>query len=97
MPFDCSSSCSLLFYYFYCGEKAEDRSCDSCNMIENEIHCLMQCNKYDTLRKKIFDSLNATDIVLGSDHGSNFIKLMACSDKNGLKFIATFVQDCDIT
>ena len=66
-------------------------------MIENEIHCLMQCNKYDTLRKEMFDSLNVTDTVLGSDHESNFIKLMTCSDKTVLKAIATFVQDCDIT
>ena len=57
----------------------------------------MQCNKNDTLRKKMLDSLNATDIVLGSDHESNFIKRMTCSDKNVLKVIATFVQDCDIT
>ena len=66
-------------------------------MIENEIHCLMQCNKYDKLRKKMFDSLNVNDIVLGSDHESNFIKLMTCPDKNVFKAIAPFVQDCDIT
>ena len=78
----------------YCGEKAEDRLCDSCNLMEDEIHFSMQCNKYDTLRKKMFDSLNATDIILGSDHESNFIKLnMTCSDKNVLKAIATFVLD----
>ena len=81
----------------YCGEKSEERLCDSCSMFENEIHCLMQCNKYDTLRKKMFESLNATDIVLGNDHESNFINFMTCSDKNVLKAIATFVQDCDIT
>ena len=45
----------------------------------------------------MFDILNATDIVLGSDHESNFIKLMTCSDKNVLKAKATFVQDSDIT
>ena len=75
----------------YCGEKVRDRLCDSCNLIEDEIHFLMQYNRYDTLRKKMFDSLNATDIVLGSDHESNFIKLnMTCSDKNVL--IATLYR-----
>ena len=64
-------------------------------MIEDEIHFLMQCNKYDTLRKNIFDSINATDIVLGSDHESFFIKLLACSDSNIFK--ATFVHDYYIT
>ena len=57
----------------------------------------MQCNRYDTFRKKMFDSINATDIVLGSDHENNFIKLMTCSDKNIIKAIATFVNDCDTT
>ena len=64
-------------------------------MIEDEIHFLMLCNKYDTLKKKMFDSTNAT--VLGSDHKSNFIKLMTCSERNIFKAIATFVHDCDIT
>ena len=27
----------------YCGEKPEDRLCDSCKVIENEIHFLCQC------------------------------------------------------
>ena len=81
----------------YCGENAEDRLCNSCNMIEDEIHFLMLCYKYDTLRKKMFDSINATDIVLGSVHESNFTKLMACSDRYIFKAIATFVHDCDIT
>ena len=66
----------------YCGEKTEDRLCNSCNMIEDEIHILMQCNKYETFRKKMFDSINATDSVLGTDHERNFIKLMTCSDRN---------------
>ena len=29
---------------------------------------------------------------IGSDHKSNFIKLMTCPDKNVLKAMATFVQ-----
>ena len=66
-------------------------------MIEDEIHFLMQCNKYETLRKKMFDSINATDIVPGTDHERNFTKLMTSSDRNIFKAIATFVHACDIT
>ena len=66
-------------------------------MIEDEIHFLMKCIIYETLRNKMFDSINATNIVLGSDQESNSIKLMTCSDRNIFKDIATFVHDCDIT
>ena len=67
--------------------------------MEDEIHFLMQCNKYETFRKKMFDSINATDIVLGTDTERNFIKPMTCSDRNILKAIAiaTFLHACDIT
>ena len=46
------------------------------------------------LERKIFYSINATNIVLGNDLESNFIKFMTCSDRNIFK---AFVHDCDIT
>ena len=77
--------------------KPEERLCDSCNIIENEIHFLCKCNKYDSLRKKMFDSINAIDAIRGIDDMHTFINLIKCSDKNIIKSLATFVQDCEIT
>ena len=81
----------------YYGEKPEERLCDSCNIIENEIHFLCKCNKYNSLRKKMFDSINTIDVVHDSDNEHTFINLMTSSDKNITKALATFVQDCEIT
>ena len=81
----------------YYGERPEERLCDSCNIIENEIHFLCKCNKYNSLRKKMFDSINAIDVVHDSDNEHTFINLMTSSDKNITKALATFVQDCEIT
>ena len=47
----------------YCGGKPEDRLCDYCNVIENEIHFLCQCTKYDTLWLKLFDSIRNTPVI----------------------------------
>ena len=52
----------------YCGQKSEDRLCDSCNAVENKIHFLGECKKYDQLRLEMFDSINDSDFVLGIDH-----------------------------
>ena len=81
----------------YCGEKPEERLCDSCNVVDNEVHFLCECNKYDAMRKKMFDNIIVTDIVQGIDHENTFIKLMSNSDKNITKAIANFVHDCGIT
>ena len=81
----------------YYGEKPEERLCDSCNIIENEIHFLCKCNKYNSLRRKMFDSINAIDVVHDSDNEHTFINLMTSSNKNITKALATFVQDCEIT
>ena len=47
----------------YYGEKPEDRLCDFCKVIENEIHFSCQYKKYDTLRLKMFDSINDSNLA----------------------------------
>ena len=42
-------------------------------MVENEIHFLCECEIYETLRLKMFDSINDSDFVLGIDHKEIFI------------------------
>ena len=83
----------------YCGEKPEDRLCDSCKVIENEIHFLWQCKKYDTLRLKMFDRINDSNLVPSIDYKDTFtcISLMASTDKCINKVVANFIHDCQIT
>ena len=81
----------------YCREKPEKRLCDSCNVVENEVHFLCECSKYDTQRQILFDNMNSSDIALGTDNESMFIRIMTSSDRDINKFIATFIHDCGIT
>ena len=81
----------------YCREKPEKRLCDSCNVVENEVHFLCECSKYDTQRQILFDNMNSSDIALGTDNESIFIRIMTSSDRDINKFIATFIHDCGIT
>ena len=80
----------------YCGEKPEDRLCGSCNVVENEIHFLCECNKYDIFRLKMLDNISASNIS-PLDHERTFIKLMTSSDINIIKAIANFVHECQTT
>ena len=81
----------------YYREKPEERLCNSCNQIENEIHFLCECHKYNTLRMKMFDSIDHVDFVRGIGIHNTFIKLMTSSDINITKAVATFIHDCEIT
>ena len=47
----------------YYEEKAEVTLCDTCQVIENEIHFLSECKKYNTLRLKLYDSIKCTNFV----------------------------------
>ena len=75
-----------------CGEKPEERLCDSCNVVDNEVHFLCECNKYDAMRKKMFDNINVTDIVRGIDHENIFINVMSNSDRNITKKKKAFLN-----
>ena len=46
----------------YCGEKPEERLCNCCNIIEDEIHPLCDCKRYLVLRCKIFDTINNNNL-----------------------------------
>ena len=51
----------------YYREKPEERLCNSCNKIENEMHFLCECYKYDTLRMKMFGSIDHLDFARGTN------------------------------
>ena len=61
------------------------------------MHFLCECSKYDTQRQILFDNMNSSDIALGTDNESMFIRIMTSSDRDINKFIATFIHDCGIT
>lgn len=46
----------------YLGEKVEDRLCNVCNTVEDEIHFLCQCQKHEQQRNVLFDILKYSNI-----------------------------------
>ena len=39
--------------------------CKKCEKreIENEIHIIFSCNKYDSIRRKVFNDINEVDVI----------------------------------
>ena len=65
------------------GEKPEVRLCISCNNIEDEVHFLCQCQKYENQRKRLYDKLD-TDfkIISRIDPNKTFLSLMKNCDSS---------------
>lgn len=80
----------------YCGETPEQRLCISCNIIEDEVHFLCHCKKYEASRLQMFDTIKTTDFKPSSDHTETFLGLMKSADLSIIKAVANFIQECQI-
>ena len=82
----------------YCGEKPEERLCNFCNIIEDEIHFLCDCKRYLELRCKMFDTINNSNVRYPSlEHSVIFTTLMTSNDQSVIKAVAKFIYECEIT
>lgn len=81
----------------YCGETVENRLCTVCNEIETEVHFLCQCQKYKSLRGKMFESIYGTNCISVTDPDALFYDLLTSQNKNILKAVGKFIQDCSVT
>ena len=79
------------------GEKPEDRLCISCNNIEDEVHFLCQCQKYENQRKLLYDKLTDFKIISRIDPNKTFLSLMKNRDKHVMNAVGKFIQECNIT
>ena len=73
------------------------RFCLSCNngSVENELHFLLHCNRYDIIRKKLFDNLSSfVDLKQFPDDHELFLFLMTCNsgDYEITKEVLNFVK-----
>ena len=82
----------------YCGERPEERLCDFCNIIEDEIHFLCGCKRYLELRRKMFDTIKDINLRYPSlEHKFIFTTLMTSNDQIVIKAVAKFIYECEIT
>ena len=80
----------------YLNLKVEDRQCSICNVIEDEIHALCQCKKFNVLRDQMYQTvikklnINKTDKEI-------FIDILTCCDIVILKAVGMFISAAYIT
>ena len=80
----------------YVRKNVEDRLCNSCNKIDDEIHLLCKCVKYQSLRNNMFDNIYKSFNVVMSIRGRVII-IMTSTEENTVKSLGLFVALCDIS
>ena len=80
----------------YIGKKIEDRLCTLCNNVEDEIHLLCECVKYQLFRTNMYRNIgnSFSDVVPNRER---FISLMTSTDVKVVKSLGHFVASCDIS
>ena len=70
------------------GKKVEERLCNTCRVVEDEIHLLCECNKYNALRN---DQIIYEDGDFRSrTNEENFIYIMTTKENYVLKAVGKF-------
>lgn len=81
----------------YFGEKPDERLCNVCNVVEDEVHFMCQCQKYSSQRKTLYDSLKHSNISICLDSYKTFIELMTNDKKDVTIAIGKYIKECCIT
>ena len=72
----------------------QERICDTCKEIENEYHYVIECNKFNETRKKLFTNMSEIFINFQMLNSENkFIMLMASDDPETSMEMAKFIQE----
>ena len=70
--------------------------CGCTDKIEDEIHFLLGCPKYDCLRIKLFDDLRKLNKNINVDHHDVlqvFTQIMMCTDIEVIRSVAQYLWD----
>ena len=74
--------------------KREDRICLECNSLEDEVHFLIDCDKYKNERERAFQAINEIYPTFNSivESKDKFIFLMSQEDVKATRIIANFIH-----
>ena len=73
----------------------EERICPKCNILEDEIHCLMACNINSEIREQLFEQIEHQHPVFRHMNVKDrFIYLMHNDDHNLCPLIQNFIVNC---
>ena len=77
-------------------EEIEDRLCLLCNTIEDEVHFLVKCRKYENQRSLLYDNLMDKQTISVNDPDKTFINLMTNKDTDVIKAVGKYINECNI-
>ena len=80
----------------YLNLKVEDGQCSICNVIEDEIHSLCQCKKFNVLRDQMYQTL-IKKLNINKTDKEIFIDILTCGDTVILKAVGMFISAANIT
>ena len=70
----------------------ENRRCPECNVIENELHFLLECTINQDERLELFDKIRNMDSYFSALHSENeFVYLMNTKNERIMKWFSKFV------
>ena len=81
----------------YKGEDVNDRKCDTCMVLEDEVHFLCQCSKYNAHKLILYGNLKEFNFLVDNNPTKTFINLMTCTDMRIIKAICIYIKACHIT
>ena len=73
----------------------ENRICSNCNSksVEDEIHFLMYCSKFENLRRELFSNvLNYSAAILSAE--DKFVWILSNEDPSCVRELAKFIHSC---
>ena len=74
----------------------EDRLCNTCDLIEDEIHALCKCKKFDTLRQQMY-LIVKRKLNICKTENEIFIDMLTSTDIDILKAVGSFIYNAGIT
>ena len=77
----------------------EDRICNVCMVIEDEIHAFCQCKKFSLLRDQMYQTVFKTNVNtdVGKMDIESFNDLLTSTDSDVLRAVASFINTTNIT
>ena len=73
----------------------EERICTKCNILEDEIHCLMSCDLNKEIREQLFEQIERhRPLFRHMNTKDRFIYLMQSDEPNLCPLIQSFIVNC---
>ena len=78
----------------YANVAKEDRKCRTCSVVEDELHFLNDCTRYDLLRKRLLDNPSVRDLCSEETVKDNYKPSDLLRNHKAQAYLAEYVYNC---